>query len=112
MELPVVYLREVLKDLERAVAPCKIHFSAPEQIQFAADRAILVGLIKNELVSNAGRHACPDCPGGAIWVEVAQKDERFINVSVRDYGVCIHTVFDPKTRQRSRTRLPSDCHNR
>src|SRR6187551_72115 len=49
----VSYLREVMDDLETAVAPCKVHFETPEQIQFAADRAILVALIINELVLNA-----------------------------------------------------------
>ncbi len=101
----VAYLREILKDLETAVAPCKIHFAAPEQIQFSADRAILVGLIINELVSNAGKYAYPDCPGGAIWVEIAQKDDRSISVSVRDEGVGLPPSFDPKTSKRLGTRL-------
>ena len=101
----IAYLREVLKDLETAVAPCEIQFGAPEQIQFAADRAILVGLIINELVSNAGKYAYPDCPGGVIWVEVAQKDEGAISVSVRDEGVGLPPSFDPKTSKRLGTRL-------
>ena len=41
----IEYLREVIKDLEPTVAPCTIQFEAPQAIQFAADRAILVGLI-------------------------------------------------------------------
>jgi hypothetical protein len=35
------------------VAPGEIQFDAPEAIQFAADPSILVGLLVNELVSNA-----------------------------------------------------------
>ena len=46
----IEYLREIIGDLELTVAPCEIQFDAPEAIQFAADRAILVGLIVNELV--------------------------------------------------------------
>jgi len=38
----VSYLREVIDDLETAVTPCKIQLEAPDEIQFAADRAILV----------------------------------------------------------------------
>src|ERR1700676_4320588 len=64
----VEYLREIISDLEPTVAPCKIQFDAPEEIQIAADRAILVGLIINELVSNAGKYAYPDSVGGLIWV--------------------------------------------
>src|SRR5512141_526486 len=40
----VGYLREVVEDLEAAVAPCKIQLDTPKEIQFAADRAILVAL--------------------------------------------------------------------
>ena len=71
----VGYLREVLKDLEPSVSPSIIRFEAsPDSIQFAADRAILVALIANELVSNAGKYAYPKRPGETIWVEVAQPD--------------------------------------
>ena len=50
----VEYLREIISDLEPVVAPCEIQLDAPGEIQLAADRSILVGLIINELVSNAG----------------------------------------------------------
>jgi two-component sensor histidine kinase len=84
------------------VVPCQIHFDAPEAIQFAAARAILVGLIVTELVSNAGKYAYPVRPGGgAIWVRVqAQSDERAILVSVRDEGVGLPDAFDPVTSKR------------
>jgi histidine kinase len=48
----IEYLRQIVNDLEPTVAPCKIQFDAPEAIQFAADRAILIGLIITELVSS------------------------------------------------------------
>src|SRR6478609_3115996 len=60
------YMREVIDDLETAVAPCKVQLEVPEEIQFAADRAILVALIINELVLNAGKHAYPNSAGGSI----------------------------------------------
>ena len=44
----IEYLRQIIRDLEPTVAPCKIQFDASEAIRFAADRAILVGLIINE----------------------------------------------------------------
>src|SRR5580692_10350462 len=83
----IEYLREIIGDLEPTVAPCKIEFEAPEEIQIAADRSILVGLIVNELVSNAGKHAYADCPGGSIWVRLFQSDENSILVWVWDEGV-------------------------
>src|SRR6476661_2239424 len=92
-------------DLEPTVAPCKIQFDAPEEIQIAADRSILVGLIINELVSNAGKYAYPDCPGGSIWVRLFQSDENSILVSVWDEGVGLPPGFDPTTSKRLGARL-------
>jgi len=103
----VAYLREMLKDLESTVAPCNIHFTAPGEIQFSADRAILVALIINELVSNAGKYAYAGRTAGTIWVEVVKKDERAISVSVRDEGVGLPASYDPKTSKRFGTRLIS-----
>src|SRR5215831_16126131 len=71
----IEYLRQIINDLEPTVAPCKIQFDAPETIQFAADRAILVGLIINELVSNAGKYAYPSLAGGLIWVRVQTEND-------------------------------------
>ena len=102
----VEYLREIVGDLELTVAPCEIQFDAPEAIQFAADRAILVGLILNELVSNAGKYAYPDCPSGTIWVRVLlQSDKQAILVSVRDEGVGLPPGFDSATSKRLGARL-------
>jgi len=101
----VGYLRDVLKDLEPFASPCKIAFEAPAEIQFAADRAILVALIVNELVSNAAKYAYPDCPGESIWVKLARadKDNRF-GVSARSR--CRSSVgFDPTTSKRLGSRL-------
>ena len=101
----IEYLREIINDLEPTVAPCKIQFEAPEEIQIAADRAILVGLIINELVSNAGKYAYPDCPGGSIWVRLFQSDKNSILVSVRDEGAGLPPGFDLTTSKRLGTRL-------
>ena len=101
----VEYLRQIVGDLQPTVAPCKIEFDAPEEIQFAADRAILVGLILNELVSNAGKYAYPDRPGGSIWVRLVQPDDKSILVSVRDEGVGLPLGFDATASKGLGTRL-------
>ncbi|MDZ4867575.1 MAG: histidine kinase dimerization/phosphoacceptor domain -containing protein [Alphaproteobacteria bacterium] len=102
----VGYLREVLKDLEPSVAPSIIHFEAsPGAVQFAADRAILVALIANELVSNAGKYAYPKRPGETIWVEVTQPDDSKLSISVRDGGVGLPPGFDPQKSKRLGARL-------
>jgi len=101
----VAYLREVIEDLETSVAPCEVHFEAPEEIQFAADRAIIVALIINELVLNAGKYAYPDCPNGAIWVRLVQMEKNNVLITVRDEGVGIPSDFDPVTSKRLGARL-------
>jgi two-component sensor histidine kinase len=102
----IEYLSEIIDDLRPTVASCEIQLEAPEPIQFAADRAILVGLIINELVSNAGKYAYPDCPGGSIWIQaVRQSDQQSILISVRDEGVGLPVNFDPETSNRLGTRM-------
>jgi two-component sensor histidine kinase len=99
------YLREVIADLEAAVAPCKVQLEAPEEIQFAADRAILVALIINELVLNAGKHAYPNSSGGSIWVRVVRTEKDLVQISVRDEGIGLPAGFDPPTSKRLGSRL-------
>jgi two-component sensor histidine kinase len=101
----VSYLREVIDDLEPAVAPCKVHLEAPEEIKFAADRAILVALIVNELVLNAGKYAYPSSTGGSIWVRLLRTDGNLVSVSVRDEGIGLPAGFDPTTSKRLGSRL-------
>ena len=100
----IEYLRQIINDLEPTVAPCKIQFDAPEAIRFAADRAILVGLIINELVSNAGKYAYPDRASGLIWVRVQTENEA-IAISGRDEGFGLPPGFDPATSKRLGARL-------
>src|SRR5438270_5032299 len=104
----IEYLRQIIHDLEPTVAPCKIQFDAPEAIRFVADRAILVGLIINELVSNAGKYAYPNRAGGSIWVRVQlQTDKEAIAISVHDEGVGLPPGFDPAACRRLGSRLVS-----
>jgi two-component sensor histidine kinase len=99
-------LREIIGDLQATVAACEIQFDAPEAIQFVADRSILVGLIVNELVSNAGKYAHPDGSGGPIHVRAEiQADRQSILISVRDEGVGLPADFNPETSKRLGTRM-------
>jgi two-component sensor histidine kinase len=54
-------------------------------LPLGVDRAIPAGLILNELVSNALKHAFPDGRRGSIWIEGARRDGR-IGLAVRDDG--------------------------
>jgi two-component sensor histidine kinase len=101
----VSYLREVVDDLVAAVSPYKIQLEAPVEIPFGADRAILVALIINELVLNAGKYAYPNSAEGVIWVRVVRIDVRTLLVSVRDEGAGLPVGFDPETSKRLGTRI-------
>jgi two-component sensor histidine kinase len=56
-----------LGDALRDVRPIAVNVSA-EQILHREDRAVAVGLIVNELVTNAFKHAFPDDRGGTVNV--------------------------------------------
>src|SRR6201982_1730060 len=102
----IEYLRQIINDLEPTVAPCKIRFDTPEAIRFTADRAILIGLIITELISNAGKYAYPNRAGGLIWVRVSlQTDNEAIAISIRDEGVGLPPGFDPAKSKRLGARL-------
>lgn len=101
----VGYLREVVEDLETAVAPYKIQLNTPKEIQFAADRAILVALIVNELVLNAGRHAYPDSLDGVIRLQLVLNDDKAVSISVSDDGVGLPADFNPALTKRLGTRI-------
>jgi two-component sensor histidine kinase len=103
----VAYLREVIGDVATTVAPCNVQFHAPKEIQFAADRAILLALIMNELVLNAGKYAYPENTEGSISVRLEQADKNSILISISDDGVGLPTDFDPATSKRLGTRLVS-----
>ncbi len=62
----VAYLSEVIDDLKAAIAPYVIQFDAPEEIHFAADRAILVADLQRNCLMR--KHAYPDGSNERIWV--------------------------------------------
>lgn len=101
----VAYLRDVIDDTRTAVAPFTIQFEASEEIQFAAARAILVGLMINELVSNAAKYAYPNRSDGSIWVRVSRADKNVVFVSVHDEGVGLPAGFAPTSSKRLGSRL-------
>lgn len=57
------------------------------EISLSMDQAVPAGLIINELVSNAFKHAFPDRDGGEILVQVLSDDDRRLVLRVADDGV-------------------------
>jgi two-component sensor histidine kinase/CheY-like chemotaxis protein len=70
-----------------AVDPARISgWVSIEPMTLAVDRAIPAGLILNELISNALKHAFPGRGSGSLWVEGANGGGRVV-LSVRDDGI-------------------------
>jgi two-component sensor histidine kinase len=53
---------------------------------FKVDRAIPLGLIANELITNAVKHAFPGGRAGRITVKLARHDEGYV-LSISDDGI-------------------------
>jgi two-component sensor histidine kinase len=64
-----------------------------DDVQLDMNRAISCGLIINELVSNALKHAFPDGRGGCVRVELGLIDEARCRLAVADDGVGITPDF-------------------
>ncbi|MFW5862499.1 MAG: PAS domain S-box protein [Spirochaetota bacterium] len=63
------------------------------RIAFDAKKATSLGLIVNELVTNALKHAFPDELHGTIYVELREENES-ITLTVSDDGVALPVNFD------------------
>jgi two-component sensor histidine kinase len=59
------------------------------------DRAVPLGLIINELVTNSLKHAFPQGQAGVIGIELRALDRQAIQLCVRDTGVGLPSGFDP-----------------
>jgi two-component sensor histidine kinase len=69
-----------------------------EDILFDIDTAIPCGLIINELVSNAIKHAFPDGKEGEIVITLRSRDES-IDLIISDNGIGIPDTIDFRTTQ-------------
>jgi two-component sensor histidine kinase len=65
-----------------------------DDLELGLDRAISAGLIINELVSNALKHAFPGGRPGCVRVELKVLDERQCVLTVKDDGIGLPSDFD------------------
>jgi two-component sensor histidine kinase len=66
-----------------------------EDVRFAVDRAVPCGLLLNELLSNAFKHAFPDGRGGQVRIGLRTDGAR-VRLAVEDTGVGLSAVLDPQ----------------
>ncbi len=90
------YLRSLAELLYRssAITPEKVGIEVTGgDIYLETDDAIPCGLIVNELLSNALKHAFPERRAGRIEIHLVQRDDVRIFLSVRDDGVGLPDGF-------------------
>lgn len=71
----------------------KVH-TAAKDIKLSLDTSIYCGLLFNELITNAVKHAFPSGRNGNLWVEARSVDQNRIKLIVRDDGVGLKNDFD------------------
>lgn len=75
-----------LADFHRGVHPIAIHVNCDATLSLQSSRAAVVGLIVNELVTNAFKYAFPDNRPGVVDVSLERRGEH-IMMTVTDDGV-------------------------
>jgi two-component system, sensor histidine kinase PdtaS len=93
------FLGELCKKLGSATEGYTLHCHA-DPLLLSADHAIPLGLLINELVTNAMKYAYPGFAGGAIEV-TAREAEGHLHVEVSDHGVGLPIGFDIDQPRRS-----------
>lgn len=85
------YLKDLIDYLKSVYQPnnkiITIHLKT-ENIHFDFDTAIPLGLIVNELVSNAYKHGFKNNVDGNIWIEIFKKNEVEYELFVKNDGDC------------------------
>lgn len=101
-ELDAIRFDEYLKDVSRSVVDLYGSDTGQPEIVVQSDelhldvaRAIPLGLIATELVSNAAKHAFPDDEHGSVSVSFRSVDDRLV-LRVADDGRGLPEGFDPK----------------
>lgn len=84
------YLAILLRDLEgtfrQAGHASKIRLTA-EPVEVATDKAVSIGIVVTELITNAYKYAYPDNHAGEIRVHLEKSDSRQAILSVEDDGI-------------------------
>jgi len=94
----VSYARDLVKVVRRAIGvSAQIDLRVEgDTARVAVDQAVPCGLIVNELVTNALKHAFPNGRAGSVRVEVHKAPGQRVTLIVRDDGVGLPAQLDLK----------------
>jgi two-component sensor histidine kinase len=92
-----IYIEQVCRDLNDAVAHCNIEVEAEHGIDILTDRAIPIAHIANELITNAVKYAYQSQPSGNIRVRLARRGDDRVDLLIRDEGDGLPAGFDPRS---------------
>jgi len=91
------YVNALTTNLRNSVAPdhknIRLTIDIEPGIKIELDRAVNLGLIINELVSNSFKHAFPDCEKGEISISCRSSEDQ-VQLSIRDSGMGITDGID------------------
>jgi two-component system, sensor histidine kinase PdtaS len=89
------YARDLVRMVEAAIGPPGVEVRVEAQpVSLGVDQAIPCGLLLNELLTNALKHAFPGGRRGRVDVTVSPVGERSVMVEVKDDGVGLPPALD------------------
>lgn len=80
------YLGDLCRDMTGLATNCEIRFEPNADVGMATDRAVHVGLLATELISNAIKHAYPGDRGGVVDVRLVRHGDVNVTLTIRDHG--------------------------
>ncbi len=80
------YMRRACEQMEQMIGARRTIHCDTEPIKVASEKAVALGLVANELITNALKYAFRDGEAGSIWVSVARAPQNAIVLVVADDG--------------------------
>jgi two-component sensor histidine kinase len=91
----VAYLRQLIVYIERTLTDGRLRIDlVGESMTLSLDKAVPCGVVVNELITNAVKHAFPNGRAGTITVSARVHGETAV-IAVEDDGVGLPPGFDP-----------------
>jgi two-component sensor histidine kinase len=91
------YLADLCRDMDEVTSRCEVLVKSATGIAVPTDSAVPLGILINELVTNAVKHAYGSASGKRIWVTLDRDAQDRIAISVRDEGAGLPAGFQLTT---------------